>query len=243
MIEILKAADLLSQYVTHGSLSNSNSINFEDIFRKVKILLPLSLRSSPPQLYRSLVISSQQMDHLNAGGILELEDRFASSWSMDKLAAEQFLRSKCEDLAPSKAGMIYCKTIDQDLVIANIQAVYRLIGWDSPDVEEWLNYVEWEKEVLVENRPYLNTVKCEDVIHFEVMGQAQSFSVLRPYLGEYVATEHEEFTVHGIMDNQNEIAKESWSVICKEESRLHHIKFEGGYWHTITPKKKPYRKI
>lgn len=146
----LKAYELISGYVTHGSMSAGDE--FDGDFDTLMRILPRPRR--PMRLYRVLRLDSPHIAQIDKGG-LRLSERRYSSWTKSKDSLDRLLYDRQRD--GSKLVIIQAMIAGNNIVV-DVAAFYRQNYFTSGDIPEWSRYVRPEQEVIVRHDgPWLIT--------------------------------------------------------------------------------------
>ena len=146
------AYDIISSYVTHGSLKSPNE--FDNQFDKLMRLLPRPQREM--LLYRVLRLSDRQIQQIQTG--LTLEARRYSSWTKSQRSLDRLLYDRRHD---QKLVVIKSQIPPQNIVI-DVANFYKKHQLTTGDFEEYGRYVKPEQEVII--RDISLTITLEMVI-------------------------------------------------------------------------------
>jgi hypothetical protein len=170
---LIEVAEILRSHVSSGKSYSTDT-------EKLKDLVPQAYRKGPRILRRAVAISHEDYVRLNSEGVITLKNSPLTSWtsSMDvAIAHARGLFSKRDE----RAVLIVEREIARKQIVVNVQSVFKAVGWNHPDVEEWGLYASKEKEFIVEMDERLNVVRLEDCRH---IFPDQTHELLGPGSGE-----------------------------------------------------------
>lgn len=181
---LLDAYELLSSYVSHGAFGDDGQ--FDDLFDELAGLVPHDTVRPLDTAYRVLVVPAEDLDTLLAGGTLPLRPRRFGSWTRSEDAARRVVRSRFLRMDDDQAVVVVAKPVTRESVVVDVQQVYRRLGFDVGEVEEWGLYASWEAEVILRQDGPLLAIGAGDV---RLSFRTGDLDAVRPQEGEMAWSE------------------------------------------------------
>lgn len=212
MSRIGEAGEIVSAYVTHGAMRSDDE--FDAHFQGLASLVPSAQRRTPSRAWRVVVVSGEEHQRLLRGEAIMLRSRAYGSWTKDRHAADLLLRGRCMKAADGAVSLIVCKDLTPGCVVVDVESLYRKLGWNHPDVDEWSRYVEWEQELILRQDARLCTIEPDDVVAAHAPGDP---AAVRPYEGEGVWVEEvgDFVRIDEVLERSGDGA---WRVVCADEA-------------------------
>ncbi|TLX17192.1 hypothetical protein [Rhizobium sp. MHM7A] len=154
---LIAVAEILTSHVSSGKSYSSD-------IAELKSLVPLAYRKAPRDLFRTVAISVADHDRLNSDGSINLVSPPFTSWTSSIDVAVRHARGIART-GNGFAVLVVKREIDAQQIVADVEAIFRAVGWDHPDVEEWDLYASKEKEFIVEMDDNLTVVRLADCQH------------------------------------------------------------------------------
>lgn len=213
--ELARVGEALSEYVGLGALKDGSEFDVQ--FSEIERLLPSRLRQAPAVAYRVLVLSGEDHARIAGGGELRLRDRTFGSWTGDERATRMLLRGRVAAAADGKVVVVVAKPVPEGAVVADVEAVYRALGWNVDEMECWFRYASWERELILRQDAELLTIRPRDVVSVHAPGD---LSVLAPLPGERAWDEGADALVEidVLPDGQPHAADGTWLVQADDGS-------------------------
>lgn len=137
-----EAYDLISGYVTHGSVTEPGQ--FDPWFERMLKLLPRP-RSSKT-LMRVLNLNDEQLAAVQTDG-LNLELRRFQSWTKSTASLERLVYDRDKGVLP----VVIKEIFPPSAIVVDVVAFYRQWHMTSSDFPEWSRYVLPENEIIVQH--------------------------------------------------------------------------------------------
>jgi len=207
--QLLVAAEMLTSHVSSGKSYTSDVAGLKE-------LIPDTFRSAPSALYRALAVTRSEYDRLLEDGCLSLKTFPFSSWTSSCDVAIRHARGLLK-----ATGELVILIIEQEIstsyVVADVEAVFRAVGWDHPDVEEWDLYVSKEKEFIVETTGELSRVQLE---HCRYAFVDATDSALHPCEGDQVWSQEDGvfLTIEEVCAHLAQDGELSFEVVLSDET-------------------------
>jgi len=151
---------VISEWVSYGETNRYHEELFASKLQKIEPLIPAQCKCLPKALYRACV-----PDHKEASGY--------TSWTKSIRTAQNYAAT-----TPGKV-VLKASTVNADQVVVDVASLYRYMGWNHPDVEEWDLYVEADQEVILKgpvSSEVLATPSAKTALDVENgIGQTESY--------------------------------------------------------------------
>jgi len=213
---MLEAGELLSSYVTHGALKDDTQ--FDGILGELAGLARWD-RKHPVPVWRVVLLTPDKVAALRDGASVSMRPRRFGSWTRDEGAVRLLLRARHASTSGGGCLAVLRKTLGPETWALDVEAMYRKLGWDHPDVGEWSQYVQWEREVVVSQEDAgWSVVRPEEVVSLHPESDR---TALWPAKGEvfWNGDWSECLTVDAVPDAQPEAEDGVFTVSCRGETR------------------------